>query len=165
MGFCDLTGGCDETGEGSRLVRGPLVPWAAGFEGWLVAQGYSPSSVYHRVCLLAALSRWLEREGLAAAELTDERTELFLEVWRAAGRRTWVSSRSLALPLRYLREVVAIPRPVAVVREGPLEELLDGFGDLPVIETDPVAQQQLREPMPRAHQIRTHRLAGADQVA
>jgi hypothetical protein len=29
-------------------VRGPLAPWAAGFEGWLVARGYSPWTVRYR---------------------------------------------------------------------------------------------------------------------
>jgi Site-specific recombinase XerD len=100
----------------------------------LAARGYSSSSVYHRVCLLASLSRWLEREGLTAAELTDERAELFLEARRAAGRRTWVSSRCLALALEYLRGVGAIPQPVPVAREGLLEELLDRFRDYLVFE-------------------------------
>jgi hypothetical protein len=34
----------------TQAVRGPLAPWAAGFEGWLAARGYAPRSVYHRVC-------------------------------------------------------------------------------------------------------------------
>jgi hypothetical protein len=36
---------------------------------------------------------------------------------------------------------------------------------VPVIKPDPVTQQQLREPMPGAHQIHPHRLASAHQVA
>jgi hypothetical protein len=35
----------------------------------------------------------------------------------------------------------------------------------PVVEPDPVPQQQLREPMPAAHQIHPHAVTGADQVA
>jgi hypothetical protein len=104
-----------------------LAPWAAGFEGWLAARGYSPSAVYHRVCLLASLSRWLEREGLGAEQLTAERAELFLGARRAAGYVTWVSPRSVALPLEYLREVGAVPPPVPVSAAGPVEELLDGY--------------------------------------
>lgn len=34
-----------------------------------------------------------------------------------------------------------------------------------VIEADSVAPQQLRAPVPGAHQIRPHRLTGANQVA
>jgi integrase/recombinase XerD len=110
-----------------RAVRGPLAPWAAGFESWLAARGYASRSVYHRVCQLSLLSRWLEREGLRAAELTDERAEQFLDVRRAAGRSTWVSSRCLALPLEYLREVGAVPELVAAVADGELDELLERY--------------------------------------
>jgi integrase/recombinase XerD len=91
-----------------RAVRGPLAPWAAGFECWLAARGYASRSVYARVCLLSSLSRWLEREGLSAGDLTDERAERFLDGRRAAGRRSGVSSRCLVLPLEYLREVGAV---------------------------------------------------------
>jgi hypothetical protein len=76
------------------VVRGPLAPWASGFDGWLADRGFSPSSVFHRLCLLASLSRWLEREGLGAGELTGERAELFLAERHAAGYVTWVSPRS-----------------------------------------------------------------------
>ena len=54
-------------------VRGPLAPWQAGFEGWLLGRGYLPSAVFHRCWLLAAMSLWLERRGLDAWELTEER--------------------------------------------------------------------------------------------
>ena len=59
-------------------VRGPLAPWAAGFESWLAARGYSPWTVRYRVCMLADLSRWLAREGLGVRDLTAQRAELFV---------------------------------------------------------------------------------------
>jgi integrase/recombinase XerD len=108
-------------------VRGPLAPWAAGFEGWLTTRGYASRSIYPRVCQLSLLSRWLEREGLTAADLTDERAERFLDARRAAGRRTWVSSRCLALPLGYLREVGAVPGSVPAVAGDAVDELLEGY--------------------------------------
>ena len=116
-------------GRGVRAwsVRGSLAPWAAGFEGWLGARGYSPSAVDRRLWLLNSLSHWLEREGFRADELTAERCEEFLRCRRAAGRVTWVSSRSLSLPLAYLREVGAVPLAPAAVAEGPLAELLEGY--------------------------------------
>lgn len=36
---------------------------------------------------------------------------------------------------------------------------------LPIVEPDPVTQQQLREPVPGAHQLDADCFAGADQVA
>ena len=115
-------------------VSGPLAPFAAGFEIWLTARGYASRSVYQRVCQLALVSRWLELAGLGAEGLTEERAGVFLDARRSAGRSTWVSPRSLALPLEYLRGVGAIPQPVPVVLEGPLEELLDRFGVYLVFE-------------------------------
>jgi integrase/recombinase XerD len=117
-----------------RAVQGPLAPWAGGFESWLTARGYASRSVYHRVCQLSLLSRWLEREGLRAAELTDERAEQFLDVRRATGRSTWVSSRCLALPLEYLREVGAVPELVVAVADGELDELLEGYREYLLLE-------------------------------
>ena len=46
-----------------------MEPWAAAYERWLAARGYARLSVRKRVCQLARLSSWLEREGLAVCEL------------------------------------------------------------------------------------------------
>jgi hypothetical protein len=51
---------------GTCPVPGPLASWVAGFEVWLIARGFSSWTVGHRMCLLAVLSRWLERVGLLA---------------------------------------------------------------------------------------------------
>jgi hypothetical protein len=80
-------------------VQGPLAPWAPGFEDWLLERGYRPSAAFHRCCLLAVMSRWLERRGLAASELTEERAALFVEERRAAGLKTWAAEQSVRLPL------------------------------------------------------------------
>lgn len=119
---------------GTCPVRGPLAPWAAGFEAWLLARGFSSWTVGHRMCLLAVLSRWLEREGLAVGDLSEERAEEFLAARRAAGYVTWVSSRCVGLPLAYLREVGAVPPPVAVVVECPLAGLLEDYREYLVRE-------------------------------
>src|SRR5450755_2166243 len=102
-----------------RMVPGPLAPWAAGFDCWLGARGYASRSVYHRVCQLSSLSRWLER---------------FLDARRAAGRGTWVSSRCLALPLEYLREVGAVPESVPAVVGDAMDELLEGYREYLLLE-------------------------------
>ena len=115
-------------------VRGPLAPWAAGFESWLAARGYSPWTVRHRVCMLADLSRWLAREGLDARDLTGLRAELFVGERRAAGYSTWVSSTCVALPFAYLREVGAVPVPVTAMPQGPWVEVLAGYHEYLVRE-------------------------------
>jgi integrase/recombinase XerD len=116
------------------VVRGPLAPWASGFEGWLAARGFSRSAAFHRMCLLAALSRWLEAEGLGAGELTAKRAGLFVAARRRAGLKSWVSPRCVALPLEYLREVGVAPPPVPVVADGPVEVLLEGYREYLLVE-------------------------------
>jgi len=118
----------------TRAVRGPLAPWAAGFGCWLAARGYASRSVYQRVCLLSSLSCWLEREGLRAGDLTDERAERFLDARRSAGRVTWVSSRCLVLPLGYLREVGAVPESVPAVAGDAVDELLGRYREYLLLE-------------------------------
>lgn len=109
------------------VASGPLAPYAAGYESWLAARGYSRWTVSHRFWQLELLSRWLEGEGLAAGELTAERAERFVLARRAAGYSTWVSSRSVVLPLEYLRALDVVPSPPAVVAVGPVEEVLVGY--------------------------------------
>ena len=116
------------------VVSGPLAPYAAGFESWLRSRSYSPSAVANRLCQLDQLSRWLEREGLAAGELTDARAAEFASSRREAGLVTWTSPQSVALPLEYLREIGVVPTPAPAVASGPLEELLADYGRYLLVE-------------------------------
>jgi integrase/recombinase XerD len=115
-------------------VREPLAPWAAGYERWLAARGYARWSVRKRVCQLARLSSWLDREGLAVRELNEQSAESFLASRREAGYVTWVTSRCMEMPLAYLREVGAVPPASVVVSEGPWTGLLAGYRDYLVQE-------------------------------
>ena len=104
-------------------VSGPLAAVGVGYERWLVARGYSRSSLSHRVAQLDHLSRWLEREGIAPAGLTAAELERFTAARREAGYVTLVSQRSVRVPVRYLSEAGIVPGAAAVVC-GPVEELL-----------------------------------------
>lgn len=104
---------------------GPLAPYALGYGSWLAARGYSRWTVAHRLWQLDLLSRWLEREQFEPAELTLERVEDFVAARSAAGYSTWLSVRSTALPLEYLREVgVVVNLPAPAEANDPLEPLL-----------------------------------------
>ena len=109
------------------VVSGPLAPFAAGYESWLRSRAYSPSAAADRMYQFDQLSRWLEREGLGTRELTGEQAERFAAGRRAAGLVTWVAPQSVVLPLGYLRGLGVAPAPVAVVAQGPLEELLADY--------------------------------------
>ncbi|HEY2654042.1 MAG TPA: site-specific integrase [Solirubrobacteraceae bacterium] len=110
------------------VVSGPLAPYAAGFELWLSSRSYSPSAAADRLCQFDQLSRWLERVGLGAGDLTDARAAGFAASRREAGLVTWTSSQSATLPLGYLRGLGVVPTSAPVVAQGPLEELLADYG-------------------------------------
>jgi site-specific recombinase XerD len=82
--------------------------------------------VSQRIWQFDHLSRWLEREGLRPDQLTPARQEQFLAARRAAGYRTWVSARSLRVPLAYLR-AVGVAVPAAEAAGGSLERLIDDY--------------------------------------
>ena len=109
------------------VVSGPLAPYAAGFEDWLRSRAYSPSAAAGRLRQFDQVSRWLEHEALAAGELTAEQAGRFAAARRAAGWVTWVSPRSMALLLGYLRELGVAPAPASALAQGALEELLADY--------------------------------------
>ena len=110
------------------VASGPLGSYAAGYGSWLAARGYSRWTVAHRLWQLDLLSRWIEREGLSPDALTPERVEAFLAARRAAGYSTWLSLRSTALPLAYLRELGVVPGETTSATAGdPVERVLAGY--------------------------------------
>ena len=100
------------------VASGPLGRYAGGYGSWLAARGYSRWTIAHRLWQLELLSRWLEGEGLSPGELTSERVLEFLAARRAAGYSSWLSVRSTALPLEYLREVQVVPVVTAPAQSG-----------------------------------------------
>lgn len=110
-----------------QVVRGPLAPYASGFEEELERRGYSCSAVRLRLWLLDHVSRWLDERGLAAADLTPQRVEQFLADRRGKGYKSWVSPRSMILPVEYLRSVGVLAEPV-VVPNGELGRLMEEYG-------------------------------------
>jgi integrase/recombinase XerD len=106
------------------VVSGPLAPFAAGFASWLRSRAYSRSAAADRLYQFDQLSRWLECEGLGVGGLTGEQAGRFAAARRAAGLVTWVSPRSLMLPLAYLRGLGVAPASAPALARGPLEELV-----------------------------------------
>jgi integrase/recombinase XerD len=109
------------------VASGPLARYVAGYGSWLAERGYSRWTVSHRLWQFELLSRWLEREGLQLGELTPGQVERFLAARCAAGYSSWLSARSTALPLGYLREVGVVPAVAPVVVDDPVELLLAEF--------------------------------------
>jgi integrase/recombinase XerD len=118
----------------SRTAPGPLEVHAVGFARWLAEQGFSRSRIEKRLCQLGHLSGWLELEGLRPDELTVEHQQRFIEARRMAGHRTWLSSRSLRVPLSYLQELGVLSAVTSVTPVGPVEQLLVDYRRYPAGE-------------------------------
>lgn len=108
-----------------QAVTGPLGSYVAGFVEVLAGQGYSPYAVRLRLWQLDHVSRWLDRQGLGVHELTDERVHQFLADRRARGYRSWISLRSMELPVGYFRGIKVAPPPQSPV--GAEEDLIEGY--------------------------------------
>jgi site-specific recombinase XerD len=90
--------------------------------------------VANRLSQLGQLSRWLERAGLGAGDLTGARAAEFASSRREAGLVTWTSPKSAALPLGYLRALGVVPSPAVGVVDGPVEKLLAEYGRYLLVE-------------------------------
>lgn len=103
--------------------RGPLALWVHPFRVELIRRGFTPRTAQDNAYVLAHLSRWLEQEGLAAAQLYSEQLEAFAVARRVGGYRRWRTVRSLRLMADFLREVGVVPaeRPPVL---GPVDGVL-----------------------------------------
>jgi integrase/recombinase XerD len=111
----------------AKLVAGPLEPYVSGFRAELETRGYSRWAVKLRAWLLVSLSSWLAGQGLTSGELTPGRVEQFVEERRFRGYKSWISMRSMVLPVEYLRSVGAVPLPASRIAEDPVEELVTTY--------------------------------------
>lgn len=59
-------------------LEGPLAPYLGSYSEYLADRGYSQVAFWHKTFLLNEFSRWLEKEGIAASDITTERAAAFL---------------------------------------------------------------------------------------
>ena len=108
---------------------GPLAGFAVGVEEILRAEGYLPNSIRTSMGLMAELSSWLDKRGLAAGDLSDEVIQSFFTT--GGGHRfRRVSPRSLRGVVGHLRSI-GVLGPEIVARPGRSDveaDLLAAFG-------------------------------------
>src|SRR5271166_1653231 len=93
----------------NAFVPGPLEQYAPGFRAWLLDKGYTPLTTVPQLQLMAHVSRWLEREGLTAAGLTEAQAGRFLAARHAAGGQRPTKPAGLRPLLDYLGGLGVIP--------------------------------------------------------
>lgn len=111
----------------SVTIRGPLRAHAEGFTADLLGQGYAPASARNLLFLTGHLARWLEGEGLALRDLTEERAAAFLRHRRQEGYTGFRTRRGLEPLLRYLRRLGVIDTPLPQVDDSPLGALVEEY--------------------------------------
>lgn len=110
------------------LVTGPLAEFTTAYQAELKERGYTRRSAVGRLRQVARLSRWLETNGLAAADLGVERVEEFLAFQQATGRfRSQWSRPGLLCLLDVLRGAGVSIGEEPVVPTSPTETLLGSF--------------------------------------
>src|SRR5229473_522861 len=93
----------------NAFVPGPLAEFADGFRQWLLEQGYTPLTTVPQLQLMAHVSRWLDRGGLAAGRLAIGQAERFLAAHHAAGYQRPKSLAGLRPLLDYLGGLGVLP--------------------------------------------------------
>lgn len=95
-----------------RLYAGPLGAYLDDFVQLLVSQGYASSTAKYMMRLLVALSSWLQRHALTAADLNEQRVDAFLHDRYGRCRPTRSDRSVLRRLLEQLRNQGVIPVPV-----------------------------------------------------
>jgi len=108
-------------------VSGPLAGLVHEFRLELIRRGFAPRMAQDHAYVLAHLSRWLEREGLAAAELGSEQIAAFIAARRAEGYQRWRTVRSLRPMVEWLRVLGLVPAEEPS-EPGPVDVVLARYG-------------------------------------
>ncbi len=108
-------------------ISGPLSDFVSSVYRDMRSEGYAVLSAAHNLNMVAHLSRWMEKRGLALAELRPDLIEEFFEHRRGVGYTNFTSPQSMEPVVRSLRRSgVELPGPPDT--EEPHERLLAQFG-------------------------------------
>ena len=98
-----------------------MGPHVAGFEAWLLEQGYTPGTVRGELKVVGRLGLWMAVEDVEVSQLTAVVIDEFRSARRDSGCRCVRSARSFGPFLGYLvsialvRETPPLPSPVEVL--------------------------------------------------
>jgi integrase/recombinase XerD len=110
------------------LMAEPLAPFADAYRAELRRRGYTPRTIIGELRQVARFSRWLEADGLTAAEVSEAYVEEFLAWQRADGRhRSQWSRPGLRCLLDVLRGLGVLKAAESLVPSSPTDALLARF--------------------------------------
>src|SRR5260221_1265896 len=90
-------------------VSGPLAQHGRALASELMRRGYGRERAARHVQLLAQLNRWLDRQGPAACDLSEEGGAQFLAARAAAGYAEKYSTRGMVRALGCVPGSTALP--------------------------------------------------------
>ncbi|MGH3260490.1 MAG: tyrosine-type recombinase/integrase, partial [Trebonia sp.] len=105
-------------------VRGPLAPYAVGFESHLTECGYAAKTRATHLQVMSHVSGWLQAHQLGVEDLSRERVEQYLDWRRRCGYGAFCSRRGLRPLLQTLDSLGLLPGEAPTARNG---VLLGGF--------------------------------------
>ena len=109
-------------------VTGPLAPFVEGLRAKLRDTGYTPLTTVNVLRLVAHLSRWLDVNQLAAADLTEQQVERYFGARRALGYKASLTPASVAPLLDVVRETGVFDSPERSTSLSATDVLLAAFG-------------------------------------
>lgn len=142
---------------GQRLQSGPLAPHVDAFERRLSDLGYASSTRREKLRVVADFGRWLERRGVAIADVDEH---IVVDYHGRSGRRG--DSTTLADLLEALRSAGVVRRPVPATVECPRERVVLEFARY-LVEERALSQASLNNSLPFVRSFLVHRF-GADPV-
>ncbi len=153
-----------------RLHEGPLGEHIDAFAAQLQEQGYAPEPARMQLRVVVELSRWLERQGRAAMDLTPSGVQAYLRYRRRQGLPFHGAAAACQKCLRLLRDrgLVAPERPRPLSAREQLEHAFArylaqdrGLAAATLVNYVPVVRQFLRERF-RARGLRLAALRAGD---
>lgn len=84
--------------------EGPLAEWLDPFAVWLDAKGYAVQTVQYKIRLAGCFSRWLQRQSIAAGDITPDYLSQYLECRWQRLRTNHSDRHSLVQLTRFLQQ-------------------------------------------------------------
>ena len=116
----------------TMVMVGPLAPWASGMAERLTTLGYTPRVAELHMRLARGLSRFLQRRGVTAEELSPELIGRFLGTVRWSGRRP--TPKMLAWMVDYLRDVGVAQEPIVRQPRSDRQLLVERYREYLTVE-------------------------------